>query len=263
MHRSSFAKMCAFRDGYLTGAAHERLRILDVGSAAPTADNPGYRPLFTRPGWEYVGLDVEPGRNVDVVVASAYDWTAIADAAFDVVISGQAFEHIAWPWLTMIEIARVLRPGGLAAITAPSAGPVHRFPLDCWRYYPDGFPALAAYAGLVVEEQHFDTGYAYPENAFWGDVFAVLRRPQRGEDDERAWTARRCAARHSAPPLEPAAVPGAPPAGGVISRHEAAVLAELSGRRVRRQLTRELLRQLYHVWRLPLGGLRRIDGAGY
>jgi hypothetical protein len=59
----------------------------------------------------------------------------------------------------MMEIARALRPEGVAAITAPLAGHAYRYPLDCWRYYPHGFPALAAYAGLSLVEQHTDRGY--------------------------------------------------------------------------------------------------------
>ena len=33
--------------------------------------------------------------------------------------------------------SRVLVPGGLACIIAPGAQGVHRFPVDCWRFYPD------------------------------------------------------------------------------------------------------------------------------
>ena len=171
MHRSSYDKMSAFRDAYLGHLSATPLTILDVGSAAVSADHSGYRPLFSAAQWRYVGLDVQPGPNVDMVVSDPYRWSELQDASVDVVISGQAFEHIEWPWLTIREIARVLRPNGIAAITAPSAGPVHRFPRDCWRYYPDGLPALAAYARPRVVEHHWDDGYAYPENAFWGEAF--------------------------------------------------------------------------------------------
>jgi SAM-dependent methyltransferase len=183
MHRSSYEKMAAFRDAYVGAYRAMPLVILDVGSASMDADASGYRPLFAQPPWRYLGLDMQAGTNVDLVPADPYRWDMLADASIDVVVSGQAFEHIEWPWLTIREIARVLRGGGLAAITAPSSGHVHRYPLDCWRYYPDGMPALARYAELDVVENHWDEGFAWPENAFWGDAFAVLQRPPRGTDD--------------------------------------------------------------------------------
>ena len=176
MHRSSFERMRAFRDSYLVEFAGRPLRILDVGSAA-VLGSISYRDLFATKSWRYVGLDAQPGPNVDVVATDPYAWRDFADASFDVAISGQAFEHIEWPWLTMSEIARVLKPNGLAAITAPSGGHVHRYPTDCWRYYPDGFPALAKYAGLSVVENDVDFSLAFGECAEWGDAFAILQKP--------------------------------------------------------------------------------------
>ena len=85
-----------------------------------------------------------------------YLWKEIKDNFADVVISGQAFEHIEYFWLTMEEISRTLKPGGLICLIAPSAGPVHRCPVDCWRFYEDGFSALARYVGLSVLETFID-----------------------------------------------------------------------------------------------------------
>ena len=39
------------------------------------------------------------------------------------VVSGQTFEHIEYIWVTIVEIARVLRTGGLACLIAPGSGP--------------------------------------------------------------------------------------------------------------------------------------------
>ena len=176
MHRSSFERMRAFRDSYLVDLRERPLKILDVGSAA-VLGSISYRDLFATQSWHYVGLDTQPGPNVDVVATDPYRWRDFADASFDVVVSGQAFEHIEWPWLTIVEIARVLKPNGLAAITAPSGGHVHRYPTDCWRYYPDGFPALAKYAGLSVIENDVDFSFVFKECAEWGDAFAILQKP--------------------------------------------------------------------------------------
>ena len=257
MHRSSFEKMHAFRDAYLDVFHGRALSVLDVGSASVSGEDDGYRPLFSDAAWRYVGLDLAPARNVDLVVSSIYEWRELADASFDVVISGQAFEHIAWPWLTMMEIARVLRPDGLAAITAPSAGHVHRFPLDCWRFYPDGFPALAHFAGLTLIEQHVDESYAYPENAFWGDVFIVLRRPARSAEDESRWRERHAAAMRSARGLDPLRGPEREEGLGAIERRAIETLHALNAGRVKTRLLLDTLDRAYRIIRTPLTGLRR------
>lgn len=91
MHESSFRRMQAFRDTYLASRQAERLRVVDIGSQDV---NGSYRPLFAQPGWEYVGVDMTIGRNVDIVLRNPYDWQELASHSADVVVSGQAFEHI-------------------------------------------------------------------------------------------------------------------------------------------------------------------------
>ena len=162
MHQSSIEKARAFRDAYLTGGE----RVLDVGSMAHL-EHDSYRPIFA--GCEYVGLDLAPGPNVDLVPADPFSWAEIASGSFDVVISGQTFEHNPYPWVTLAEIARVLRPGGVVFVTAPSRGPVHRFPLDCWRFYPDSAAALCGYVGLELVETFTESGTE------WGDWMMIAR----------------------------------------------------------------------------------------
>lgn len=147
MHKSSLEKMERFRDRYLLPREQEPLAIFDLGSMDV---NGSYRPLFDRPSWMYTGLDMAPGDNVDVVLKNPYDWREIGTHSADVVISGQAFEHIEFFWITMLEVARVLKPGGLCCIIAPSGGPEHRYPVDCWRFYKDGFAAMARFARIKV-----------------------------------------------------------------------------------------------------------------
>ena len=108
---------------------------------------------------------MEPGENVDLVLADGYDWKEIADNSFDVVLCSQVMEHARYPWRLAQEIARVLRPRGLALLVAPSAGHVHRYPEDCFRYFPDGLPALAATAGLSVIESYVQQRSVYRSKA--------------------------------------------------------------------------------------------------
>jgi SAM-dependent methyltransferase len=177
MHPSSFDKMTAFRRDYLETRRHEPLVIVDLGSLDI---NGSYRPLFAEPPWTYKGVDLAPGQNVDLVLRDPYHWLEFDTASVDVVISGQAFEHIEFFWETMREIARVLKSHGLCCIIAPSSGPEHRFPIDCWRMYPDGLRAVARYSGLEVLEtrtQWEDLAQYDAVSNVWHDSVLVARKP--------------------------------------------------------------------------------------
>lgn len=150
MHVTSRLKMVAFLDTYAADARGKT--VLDVGSRVANKGKYSYRNATDAKGMVYTGLDMEAGENVDIVPANPSLWSEIADEQFDYVISGQAFEHAPFPWITFAEVARVLKPGGRTFLIAPSSGHVHRFPYDCWRYYPDSWASLCALTGLVLTE---------------------------------------------------------------------------------------------------------------
>lgn len=138
MHKSSYTAVEQFCLWELTPKA----RVLDVGSYDY---NGTYKPLFD--GHEYTGIDQTDGPNVDVVVGEP-PWDLPGE--YDIVVCGQVLEHAPRPWVLMEEMARQTKVGGRLCIVAPSAGPVHRYPVDCYRYHPDGLRALAEHAGLQV-----------------------------------------------------------------------------------------------------------------
>jgi SAM-dependent methyltransferase len=188
MHASSFDKMAGFRRDYLEKLCDQPLVILDLGSQDI---NGSYRPLFDRPRWRYVGVDMAAGKNVDVVLRDPYDWREIAANSADVIISGQTFEHTEFFWLTMQQIARALKPRGLCCIIAPSSGPEHQYPVDCWRIYPDGLRAVARYAGLETLEartQWEDAPEYDSESNKWHDSILIARKPN--ENSRAAWRRR-------------------------------------------------------------------------
>jgi SAM-dependent methyltransferase len=139
-----------------------------------------YRPLFQKPGWTYVGVDLSPGPNVDLVLQRPYDWREIPGGSVDLLISGQVLEHVEYFWITALEISRVLKPGGLVCLIAPSSGPEHRYPVDCWRFYPDGMRTFAKFARLHCVDVHThweDMGD--PGSDCWHDTVLVARKPER------------------------------------------------------------------------------------
>lgn len=176
MHQSSFEKMQNFKERYLKAFENKPLVIYDLGSFDV---NGSYREIFDHSGWQYKGLDVEAGKNVDIVLKNNYHWKEIDSDSTDVLISGQAFEHIEFFWITMLEIARILKPGGLCCIIAPAGGYEHRYPVDCWRFYPDGFSAMARFAKLKVIDvfnQSFQGDQNSDKKEIWKDTVLVCQK---------------------------------------------------------------------------------------
>ena len=131
----------------------EGISVLDVGSkCCDPSSGQTYKELLKPYDIKYTGLDLGVGCNVDLVVNDPYNWKELKGESFELVISGQAFEHISFPWLTIKEIARVMKPNGLCFIIAPTVAPEHKYPVDCYRYLPDGFHALVNWAGLTTLE---------------------------------------------------------------------------------------------------------------
>lgn len=179
MHASSFEKVRAFRNAYFAGRQDEHLRVLDVGSGC-TEGSISCRDLFVPPVFDYLGLDIDPGHNVDYVPADSYSWDELDPDSFDVVVSNQVFEHIPFFWITAAEIARVLVPGGLVLVVSPSAGFPHRFPIDCWRFYPDSWMALCDYVGLELVESYREWPVPWRRvvpGLYWRDAMMVARKP--------------------------------------------------------------------------------------
>ena len=171
MHPTSLENMQkCHRRFFLTSelASRERVRVLDIGGADV---NGSYRQVFAGPRFDYSAADLSPGPGVDLVLADPYR-IPLADASVDVVLCGQMLEHSEFFWLAFQEMVRLLAPGGLLFLIAPSAGPIHRYPVDCYRFYPDAFAALARYAGCHLQAVWRD------ERGPWQDLVGVFRRSE-------------------------------------------------------------------------------------
>ena len=113
----------------------EAPRVLELGARGSRPD-PGLSGLA-----EYVGLDVLPGRNVDVV-GDAHRLSSLVEGRFDAVYSISTFEHLAMPWVVVLECNRVLRDGGLFFSATHHTWPPHELPWDFWRFSRGAFGAF-------------------------------------------------------------------------------------------------------------------------
>lgn len=150
-------------------------RILEIGSM----DVNGSLREAAKPTTQYVGVDLEEGPAVDVLVKPG-DKLPFDDSSFDLIMASSAFEHDPRFWDTFIEMCRVARVGGHIYVNAPSNGGVHRYPLDCWRFYPDAGLALVEHAEkneVQIDLVESFIGKRYTDSwDGWNDFVAVFRR---------------------------------------------------------------------------------------
>jgi len=111
-------------------------RVLDIGSLDV---NGSVRDLF--PLADYIGLDMRPGDNVDVV-GNSHD-IPFDDDHFDMVLCLEMLEHDDNPFRTAREIKRVAKDNGTIIVCASGIGMhKHDNPSDYWRFTREGFLLL-------------------------------------------------------------------------------------------------------------------------
>lgn len=189
MHQSAYKRMRRCIADFVP--TDRRLTVVDFGSGTnPKVFEQGmtHSELFADYDVDMIGIDVEQRHNVDIVMTKPYR-VPLKSNSVDVVVSGQTFEHIPFFWASMLEIGRVLKPGGVFIMTVPSRGHPHT-KVDCWRYYEDGVRAMAAFTGLKVRLASTDfpikkegRGRIYDlisdadVEGYWGDTVGVLQKP--------------------------------------------------------------------------------------
>ena len=113
--------------------------VLEIGSRKVTSVT--RRDLFPHCK-EYVGFDLLPGDGVDVVG----DVHRLSECCplqhFDIVYSVSVFEHLLFPWKAVLEINKVMKPGGYLHVSTHPVWPAHELPSDFWRFPCNGFYGL-------------------------------------------------------------------------------------------------------------------------
>jgi SAM-dependent methyltransferase len=166
MHDSARKTALAFFDEY---GLHGPIDVLEIGAFN---FNGSLRESFSNQ-MRWVGVDLSPGAGVDVVLNDPYV-LPFADKEFDVAIATSVFEHDEMFWLSFLEMIRVVRQGGFVYLCSPSNGNIHRYPVDCYRFYPDAGAALAKWARRSGYEITLLESFVLRQDASqWNDWCAV------------------------------------------------------------------------------------------
>jgi predicted O-methyltransferase YrrM len=144
MHQSSIENMQICYEKFVKRKTWSDTAVIDVVDIGGSNVNGSYADIFSGEEFRYRAVDIEKDESVDVVLEDPYK-LPFNNQSIDIVISGQAFEHVEFFWVLFAEMKRILKNDGLIILIAPSGGPIHRFPVDCYRFYPDAYRALAKY----------------------------------------------------------------------------------------------------------------------
>jgi SAM-dependent methyltransferase len=170
MHLTAEQNARRFFDTYVNQS--DQAKILEIGSQLGGFNIRSLAPTTST----YIGIDLEEALGVDVVLTDEYKFPFESNS-FDYVISSSCFEHIEFFWLSFLEIMRILKPGGLFYLNAPSNGAFHRYPVDCWRFFPDSGFALARWSKYnQIECEVLEQYTSNNETDIWSDYVVIFSK---------------------------------------------------------------------------------------
>jgi SAM-dependent methyltransferase len=133
------------------------MKILEIGSREVTGKSMA-RQRFSAAS--YVGFDYYPGNNVDITgdahrLSSYFE----RDVKFDIIYSSACFEHFAMPWLVAIEIAKLLKVGGIVFIETHFSYSSHERP---WNFFQFSDMALRVLFSPALGFECIEAGMSNP-----------------------------------------------------------------------------------------------------
>lgn len=111
-------------------------RVLEVGSR----DINGSPRVVFPDATLYLGIDAAAGAGVDICMDAELFLEFSVSPWADTVVCCEVLEHVVRPWNLVEGMKRQLKPGGRLWVSTPTYGfPLHRFPLDCYRFGEDAY----------------------------------------------------------------------------------------------------------------------------
>lgn len=134
-------------------------RVLELGTKRSNPETSTMHRIWVPHAAEWLGSDIAPGLDVDIVADAHRLSSVIGVERFDAVVSASTFEHFKYPHLAAHEIMKVLKVGGGLFVQTHQSFPLHGFPHDYYRF------SLEALASLFPRAMGFEvvaTRYEFP-----------------------------------------------------------------------------------------------------
>jgi SAM-dependent methyltransferase len=132
----------------------EGATLLDAG-----AGRSPYRPLFAHTRYESADFEQVDKEYADSTYVCDLRRIPVEDHRFDAIVFNQVMEHVPEPKEVLLELNRVLKPGGRMICSAPLFYQEHEQPYDFFRYTQFGLRHLFAETGFEVERLDWLEGY--------------------------------------------------------------------------------------------------------
>lgn len=128
--------------------------VLDAGSG-----NAPYKSLFQHAKYESADFEKVDKQYAPSTYVCDLRCVPVEDCRFDFIIFNQVMEHLSEPKLVLLELHRVLKPGGKMIYTGPLFYEEHEQPYDFYRYTQFGLRYLLNSAGFTIDRMDWLEGY--------------------------------------------------------------------------------------------------------
>ena len=105
--------------------------IVEIGSR-DYGSTSSFRDFYA--GCEYIGIDMGPGKNVDLVVDLTEGIGELRTSHFALGICCSVLEHVRRPWVLAQHLTSVIRAGGALYMSVPWVWRYHAYPDDYFRF---------------------------------------------------------------------------------------------------------------------------------
>lgn len=115
--------------------------IIEVGSQDVNGSLKDH--ILTLNPKSYIGIDIEKGKNVDIICDAENLINIFGKESFDAVICTSTLEHVI-NWRKIVSnIKNICKPNGIMFIAVPSPGfASHEYPVDFWRFTLDDIKVI-------------------------------------------------------------------------------------------------------------------------
>jgi len=128
---------------------------------------------------EYVGIDMEDGKNVDEVIDLTKGIGNLTEDYFELIICCSVLEHVNQPWVMAENITKLMGDGGKLYMSVPWVWRYHAYPDDYFRFSWRGIESL--FPKLKWDQAYHSTNV---EN----DIFPIITK----SDSNRARIIEKC-----------------------------------------------------------------------